>query len=432
MLVSLNSRWHFSADNKVAMDSESGSLYVLSTELAERVRSLQKSPSHVTSEDVALSAIGAVISDDNKRQQDLRKELESNWSKNAVLTVLPTEQCNFRCTYCYETFEKGRMSPALQKGLHRFLRHQIPKYQSFQLAWFGGEPLVATDIVAQATTVFHEVRKTHGVQGTASITTNGYLLSGSRLARLTEAGIDVYQITLDGAPSVHDSQRITASGRATHSQIISNIKTVLLETSARVVVRINVDTFSDTAAEMTADWVRSDLADLVAIGGKKINIAVVPVWNASTTAIDGICLSSAHRFQILDMVKQAACEVKGTTAVEQVLQLSSSLGSLSCYAGKPNTWVVGSDGSVYKCTVAFDLAENQIGHLDENGHMELDLQKAAIWTQNNATTDPTCRRCGFARSCQGIFCPLLRMQVGKPPCPTEKRLFDLVVARKAR
>jgi wyosine [tRNA(Phe)-imidazoG37] synthetase (radical SAM superfamily) len=27
------------------------------------------------------------------------------------LTLLPIEQCNFRCTYCYETFADGKMKP---------------------------------------------------------------------------------------------------------------------------------------------------------------------------------------------------------------------------------------------------------------------------------------------------------------------------------
>ncbi|WP_198011479.1 radical SAM protein [Synechococcus sp. PCC 7335] len=410
------------------MNADSGSLHVLSTEMAERVRSLRQSPSTVVDEDITLAALGVVVLDPAERQKEINEELELNWSRNAVLTVLPTEQCNFRCTYCYETFEKGRMSSALQLGLHKFLRQQVPMYESFQLAWFGGEPLVETEVIAQATAIFHQARNAHRVRGTASITTNGYLLSGSRLERLDTAGIDVYQITLDGDPAVHDSQRITASGHKTHHQIMENIKGVLTNTLARVVVRINVDTHKDEAAKRTACWVRNELADLVTMGGERVDIAVVPVWSADTTTIDGICLSSAHRFQVLNMVKEAACEIKGTTTVEKFLQLSSALGTLSCYAGKPNTWVVGSDGTVYKCTVAFDLPENKIGRLTESGNMELDIEKAALWTQKNATNDPTCGKCAFARSCQGIFCPLLRMQVEKPPCPTEKRLFDLAVA----
>jgi len=33
------------------------------------------------------------------------------------LILLPTEQCNFRCTYCYEDFAIGRMSDAVVAGV---------------------------------------------------------------------------------------------------------------------------------------------------------------------------------------------------------------------------------------------------------------------------------------------------------------------------
>ncbi|PJJ00771.1 hypothetical protein BX264_1060 [Streptomyces sp. 2333.5] len=32
------------------------------------------------------------------------------------LIILPTEQCNFRCTYCYEDFSVGRMGPETVQG----------------------------------------------------------------------------------------------------------------------------------------------------------------------------------------------------------------------------------------------------------------------------------------------------------------------------
>lgn len=33
------------------------------------------------------------------------------------LILLPTEQCCFRCDYCYENFELGKMTPALQQAI---------------------------------------------------------------------------------------------------------------------------------------------------------------------------------------------------------------------------------------------------------------------------------------------------------------------------
>lgn len=42
-------------------------------------------------------------------------ELLSNQSQELIL--FPTEQCNFRCTYCYEDFKLGRMSNGTVNGI---------------------------------------------------------------------------------------------------------------------------------------------------------------------------------------------------------------------------------------------------------------------------------------------------------------------------
>ncbi len=36
------------------------------------------------------------------------------------LIILPTEKCNFRCTYCYEDFMIGAMKEPVQRGIERF------------------------------------------------------------------------------------------------------------------------------------------------------------------------------------------------------------------------------------------------------------------------------------------------------------------------
>ena len=42
------------------------------------------------------------------------------------LIILPTEKCNFRCTYCYEDFELGKMPEAVQRGIENLITHRAP------------------------------------------------------------------------------------------------------------------------------------------------------------------------------------------------------------------------------------------------------------------------------------------------------------------
>lgn len=41
------------------------------------------------------------------------------------LIVLPTEACNFRCTYCYQDFSRGNMSRDVVNGLKRFWKRKF-------------------------------------------------------------------------------------------------------------------------------------------------------------------------------------------------------------------------------------------------------------------------------------------------------------------
>lgn len=63
------------------------------------------------------------------------------------LTIMPTEKCNFRCPYCYETFEKGQMSSKDQVALLRYIQKQLRNHTHLHISWFGGEPLLALDTV---------------------------------------------------------------------------------------------------------------------------------------------------------------------------------------------------------------------------------------------------------------------------------------------
>src|SRR5436853_5308192 len=41
------------------------------------------------------------------------------------LIILPTEACNFRCTYCYETFENKKMPRPVVTGIKSLIDHEV-------------------------------------------------------------------------------------------------------------------------------------------------------------------------------------------------------------------------------------------------------------------------------------------------------------------
>lgn len=99
-----------------------------------------------------------------------------------------------------------------------------------------------------------------------------------------------------------------------------------------------------------------------------------------------------------------------------------------CYAADPRSFVVGSDGNVYKCTVAFTKPENLVGHLTSDGNLNLHPDRLAMWTASGEETDLGCQACAFRPACHGNGCPLERMnRDGQRACPPIKRHIKQVL-----
>jgi uncharacterized protein len=93
------------------------------------------------------------------------------------LIINPTENCNFRCTYCYEDYKIGRMGPEVIQGIQNLLRKRLPELNHFKLEWFGGEPLLGFNVIEEICSSIQSVFKSFPHVGYSSIlTTNGFLL----------------------------------------------------------------------------------------------------------------------------------------------------------------------------------------------------------------------------------------------------------------
>lgn len=109
---------------------------------------------------------------EEKRAQFLHQTLHRTDAMHLI--VLPTEACNFRCTYCYQDFSRGKMSRNVVNGLKHFLKNKIPRLEHLTVSWFGGEPLLAYDVIEELSEAIVEWTDRHGVTYQAEMSTNGY------------------------------------------------------------------------------------------------------------------------------------------------------------------------------------------------------------------------------------------------------------------
>jgi uncharacterized protein len=92
-----------------------------------------------------------------------------------------------------------------------------------------------------------------------------------------------------------------------------------------------------------------------------------------------------------------------------------------CYAARPYNLIVGADGKLMKCTVVLDtMPDNVVGQIHEDGSIAVNEDRFAKWVKPYYRDDHMCNKCFYVPVCQGVSCPLPRLQTGERPCPPQK------------
>jgi uncharacterized protein len=126
------------------------------------------------------------------------KHLDTISENSLDMTILASEQCNFRCKYCYEDFKRGNITEDVISSFLLFVKRNIYNYRRVNIEWFGGEPLLALSEIEHMSEQLISICRKNGKPYTAGMTTNGYLLTADTLRRAIDCKILTYQITLDG------------------------------------------------------------------------------------------------------------------------------------------------------------------------------------------------------------------------------------------
>jgi uncharacterized protein len=166
------------------------------------------------------------------------------------LTVLTTTTCNLGCGYCFQntTLDPTGGNRPLRIDQQRLDGSTIDRIIGFTadrmaeagmdrlyLLLFGGEPLLnprgCLELLQRAEAI--------GL-GTATMTTNGVLLTPKLAKALEAAGLNGAQVTFDGSREDHDRIRVKRSGEATFDTIVRNLARAAEVTGLRWNLRVNV------------------------------------------------------------------------------------------------------------------------------------------------------------------------------------------------
>lgn len=108
------------------------------------------------------------------------------------------------------------MTPEVQDDVVAFAARMLDAANAKELTitWFGGEPLMATDVIEALSPRLIEVAEERGCKYEAWIFTNGHLLSQSVVDLLLRCRVTYVHIPLDGVGATNDATRRLVGGRA--------------------------------------------------------------------------------------------------------------------------------------------------------------------------------------------------------------------------
>lgn len=316
------------------------------------------------------------------------------------LIILPTEKCNFRCTYCYEDFLIGRMKESVQVGIERFMDQRIPELSELSIQWFGGEPLVAKDVVLRLSAYASRLCKDHGVSLSGGLTTNAYVLTPQLFEELLSYDQQFFQITFDGWQDGHDSLRKLANGKGSFDRIWANLCATKRSTKQfKIQIRIhvrrdnyeNLEILLESLAQEFGEDPRysldfQHLRNLGGEGGKSVDR---PLSLAELREIEVKLRELYDQFvgKPDDHSESPSPIVGGAQLNETMPTPSPNTQPYICYAAKPNSLLIRADGRIGKCTVALDDDRNTIGRISNEGALIIETDRLQPWVRGLAKLD---------------------------------------------
>lgn len=340
--------------------------------------------------------------------------------RGVSLTICPTMGCNFDCPYCFEDHTAGKMTAAVQDDVVELAKRMMDASCSKDLTvtWFGGEPLLAADVIESLTVRLKALVKERAGDYSASIVSNGYLLDRDNVALLEAADIESIQVTLDGIGKAHDATRHLANGKPTFERIIANLREPI---PFSVDIRHNVHEDNHDQIEVLKAFVEQ----LAIESGNKIGYYPAPVSGSSVADERG---------------KQVSLLCGGASAEVGIKHDSQrfSVGR-GHYCGAHNLWSVGIDekGRLQKCWEAVDKPHISFGvahDWDPSDPLATASNPDNLIKYLNTAApvpDDECRECVWLPACVG-GCPHKRLFEERACVPYKDAKEAYVLALHAR
>jgi len=356
---------------------------------------------------------GRFLIDANDNELDLLKfrMLKGRYNTDQLsLTISPTADCNFRCTYCYEkdAIKPEYMTTDVEDAIIKLVEGRAPNISNLAVVWYGGEPLMNIKSLERLSRKFIEICEKNNVLYMASMITNGSLLTRKNAALLKELRVTYMQITVDGTEDIHNKRRPFTDGSGSFNTIIDNMaesKDLL----PKIGLRINVDRDNVSSADKVFEILKE--RDLLGITDPHLG----KLGNFNNNYEGSNCFNNC------DFSNEAYNYFSKTSDESGSVTASyPTLFSNVCTADSVCSCIINADGKMYRCMTDIGNTDKCIGHLsgdEDNSNVLLD------YMLNDPTEDPVCSKCNILPICMG-GCPNDESKKSGDKCSLYKYTLD--------
>ena len=343
-----------------------------------------------------------------------------------MITIAPTLACNARCYYCYEQgIEFSMMSRETADVLVDFLDKHCPE-RKLTLTWFGGEPLMARDMMDYISRLL----LSRGIEILSVITTNGYLIDDEVIEKSkTYWNIRRFQITIDDIGDAYNQIKAFVEPGNAFERVTGNIEK-LLQNDIKVNIRINFDPNHIEGTLKTIDYLQERFGKYPCFF---MYVAAINDMNVESV-LNGFEDKREHPYlTLLRKMKDLGflCPTSLSDELETKFDDEETLRYLNlrsrpiaCYATCLNKFVVDPEGNFYKCHRLLGRGEKFIcGNIYEG----IKYNQAYKMFVDGKLSSHNCDSCSLLPMCQG-GCKVKAMFYGEDQaCIANKTIMDSLV-----
>ena len=215
-----------SPDQVVLFSSRTGATVTLSRDV---LRDIERNVL-ASDEQASLVDLGFLVTNTDAEKREMLAYIDQMNAQSTSLRpiVVLNLDCNLACTYCFEGTRKGKhfLSRETADDLVGFIDQQLIGKNEIIPTFYGGEPLLSTDMIAYISEQLRELSDARGAAYEFRMITNGTLLTRRAAERLKSLGLRSVNVTLDGPREIHDSFRPFRSGTGSFDTIVRNLHDV--------------------------------------------------------------------------------------------------------------------------------------------------------------------------------------------------------------